>query len=81
MALPNPCQWEDATLNVWRKLPIIQAASFLAAEGELGLSVNEAKSGLPLRCLLKPHLSLVFFRYLQKSRQLGGNPWAVDLTI
>lgn len=81
MALPNLCQWKDATMNAWRKLPIIQAASFLVTEGELGLSVNEAKSGLPLRCLLEPHLALVFFRFLQKSRQLGANPWAVDLTI
>ena len=42
-------------MNAWRKLPIIQAVSFLAIEGELVLSVNEAKSGLPLHCLLEPH--------------------------
>ncbi len=42
-------------MNAWLKLPIIQAVSFRAIDGELGLSVNEAKSGLPLHCLLKPH--------------------------
>lgn len=63
-----------------------QAASFLATEGELGLSVNEAKSGLPLRCLFEPHQAShiwhwSFSDFYKSLVNWGANPWAVDLTI
>jgi len=66
----------NTSMNAWHKLSITEAASFLATDVEMGLSVNEAKKRLARygqNKLRKGKRFSALVIFVSQSRQCAGN--------